>query len=664
MRRVIWVLLVLLGVGGSQTAWAAESAPVATARSVATLITDTDAVAQGRLFHVALRLQLAPGWHTYWRDPGDAGIAPEVTLKTDPTATIGPVQFPAPERVREGDLMTYAYTGDLVLPMAVTPGSGNITLKADANWLVCNDICVPEHGTFVLQLPAGTPGPSAQAGLFARAQAAEPVDAPWRAVLAPDGRLRVDGPGLGRASVAEAAFIPNDAGVIRDAAPQPVSLEQDGLVLHLALAKGFDPRHGISGLLSVRDRSGARMVARISASPGNVASEGSGLGRFVWLAFLGGLILNLMPCVFPVLAMKTLSFARGATESGMRHGLAYGAGVVASFAVLGGALMALRDAGASAGWGFQFQSPVFVAFMAWLLFAIGLVMSGVFALTLRIPGLHGPIGQRGGWTAAFLTGVLAVVVATPCTAPFMGAAIAGALAEPPSTGLLVFIAMGLGMALPYTVLSSVPHLGRLMPRPGVWMERLRQILALPMYAAAVWLIWVMRQEASQLAVLAVVAGLAVSAVAAWLLGRRQWRGPHWPGALAGGVVAVAAVVAFWSMGGSAEAAEAFSSARLADLRAEGRPVFVDMTAAWCVTCVLNEHVAIDRPAVQRAFEARHVAYLRGDWTQGDPAVTEFLRQYRRDGVPLYVYFPAGSGDPVLLPQILTESTLLATVARG
>lgn len=586
-------------------------------------------------------------------------MAPDITVHGPAGTTVGPVQWPAPERVREGDLMTYAYTGEVVLPMRVTSGSAGAALTAEADWLVCKDICVPEHGVFRVDVPAGTPGSSAQAGLIARAVASEPVAAPWQATLAPDGRLWVRGPGLGRASVAEAAFIPDSSGVIQDAAAQTLSAEQDGVVLGLKLAKGFNAEHGVAGLLVVRDRSGARMVARISAAPGVVPEGSGGLGRFVWLAFLGGLILNLMPCVFPVLAMKVVSFARGAAESGVRHGLAYGAGVVASFAVLGGVLLALRDAGASAGWGFQFQSPVFVAFMAWLLFLIGLAMSGVVAVNLRLPRW----GGRGG---AFFTGVLAVAVATPCTAPFMGAAIAGALAEPPRTGLLVFLAMGLGMALPYAVLSSVPHLGRLMPRPGAWMERLRQVLALPMYAAAIWLVWVMRQEASRPAVLAAVAGLAVTAVVAWLAGRRQWGGGSsgWRGLLAGGVVAVSVLAGLWGFGGGTQAAEAFSPALLADLRAQGRPVFVDMTAAWCVTCVVNEHVALDRPAVQRAFERGHVAYLRGDWTQGDPAVTAFLREYRRDGVPLYVFFPAGAGEPVLLPQILTEGTVLAAVARG
>ncbi len=546
--RVVSIVLILLALVCARPAWAAESAPVATSRSVATLITDTDGVAAGQPFLAALRLRLAPGWHTYWRNPGDAGVAPEIALHGPAGTTVGPVQWPAPERVREGDLMTYAYTGEVVLPMRVTPGSGGATLTAEANWLVCKDICVPEHGVFRVDLPAGTPAASAQAPLIARAVASEPVEAPWRVVLASDGRLWVHGPGLGQASVAEAAFIPDAPGMIQDAAAQPLSAEQDGVVLGLTLAKGFDAAHGVAGLLVVRDRSGGRMVARITARPGVLPEGSGGLGRFVWLAFLGGLILNLMPCVFPVLAMKVVSFARGATESGVRHGLAYGAGVVGSFAVLGGVLMALRDAGASAGWGFQFQSPVFVAFMAWLLFVIGLAMSGVAGVRVRIPVLGERLAARGGGAGAFFTGVLAVAVATPCTAPFMGAAIAGALAEKPRTGLLVFVAMGLGMALPYAVLSSVPHLSRLMPRPGAWMERLRQVLALPMYAAAVWLVWVMRQEASRPAVAAAVAGLAVTAVLAWMAGRVQWRVPRWPGVLAGGVVAAAVLAGFWRSG--------------------------------------------------------------------------------------------------------------------
>jgi thiol:disulfide interchange protein DsbD len=397
------------------------------------------------------------------------------------------------------------------------------------------------------------------------------------------------------------------------------------------------------------------------------------LGRMLGLAFLGGLILNLMPCVFPVLALKVVGLAGAARGKARWQGVAYTAGVLMAFAALGAALLAARTAGTAAGWGFQFQSPVFVAAMAWLLFAVGLNLSGVYGIGTGLTHTGHGLAARPGQLGSFFTGLLTVVVATPCTAPFMGVAIAAGLAAPPAVTMLVFLAMGLGLAAPFAVLTAVPGLWRVAPKPGRWMEVLRQALAFPMYGASAWLVWVVSQEAGPSGVLGTAAGLVLLGFAGWVLGITQGGADR--GRRIGQSAAVAALLAALAvLSGIATApgmassmteagAEPFSAARLATLRAEGRPVFVNMTAAWCVTCLVNERVAISSDAVRRAFADRHVTYLKGDWTRQDPQITEYLRENGRDGVPLYMYYPA-RGQPAVLPQILTENMLLTELDRS
>jgi thiol:disulfide interchange protein DsbD len=677
LRLATFALLFILLCAGP--AVALESAPATSSRDTVTLVSDTDAVAPGTAFRIGLRFRLAPGWHTYWRNPGDAGVAPDLSLVLPPGTTSGPIAWPAPRRLAEGPVMTYAYTGDLLLPVTVTPAAhgGAVPIQAHARWLVCKQICVPEQADFRLELAQGTPAPSAQAGLFAAHDRMMPRPSPWQAQIAPDGSLWVQGPELRQDTVTDAWFIPDHAGLIEDDAAQPLSVRQDGFVLALKLAKDAKPDAGLSGILSVRDRTGLETDVELHALPGAAPTPAfPPLRRVLVFAFLGGLILNLMPCVFPVLAMKAVALAQGAARGEARtHGLFYTAGVLVTFAALGVALLVARAAGAAAGWGFQFASPVFVAAMAWLLFGVGLNLSGVFVLGSRLTGTGNALAARGGNLGSFCTGLLAVLVATPCTAPFMGVAIAAGLAAPPAVTVLVFLVMGLGLATPYAALSAVPSLGRLAPRPGRWMEVLKQGLAFPMYAAAVWLLWVVSQEAGSAGVLGTAAGFVLLGFAAWVLGVSQQAGGH--SSRFGQSAAVAAVLLAGAVlsgiavaprapasAGQTEGAEAFSPTRLAALRAEGRPVFVNMTAAWCVTCLVNERVAISSGPVRSAFAAHKVAYLKGDWTRQDPAISAFLRAYGRDGVPLYVYYPPHDGRPVVLPQILTENAVLQELNSG
>lgn len=661
MIRLFLLGLLLLGLPGA--ARALESAPVASPRATATLLADRAAAAPGEAFRLMLRLRLAPGWHTYWENAGDAGAPPELALALPEGWTAGPLRFPAPRRIGFGPLMNFGYTGEAAFPLDVTvpadarPGT-TARIEAEATWLVCADVCIPEEGRFTLDVPVRAAPEAANFASFAAAEADLPRPSPFAASLSPEGVLTLRGDALSGLRAAE--FFPRENGWMLNPPPQRAAFRDGEVALALPLAPGA-AAGAREGVVVLTDAGGGRAAFAVSAAagPSVPAPGGVPLWQAIGLALLGGLILNLMPCVFPVLAMKAMALARlgGAEARAVRADAAgYVAGVLLGFLALGGGMLALRAAGAAAGWGFQFTHPGFVAAMAWVMLLVGLNLSGVFAL--RGPALS---GTRG----AFGTGLLAVLVATPCTAPFMAPALGAALVLPGWGALLVFAALGLGLALPYALLAAFPALARAVPRPGPWMERLRQFLAFPMYGAAAWLVWVLAQQNGPDGVLVALAGAVLVALAAW-----AWGTGARPGRLAGALALAAALALLPGLESAPAAAtpraasgEAWSPARVEALRAEGRPVFVNLTAAWCITCKVNERVALDTAATQAAFAERNVAVLVGDWTRGDRAITELLRAHGRDGVPLYLLYPPGGGAPRVLPQILTEGVVLEAL-RG
>ncbi len=650
LKTVAAALLVLFGAAGAH---ASESAASVTPRATVSLVSDTNAPAPGKPYRLGLHFQLAKGWHIYGRNPGDAGIPPELTWQAPTGTTIGTIAWPAPQRVTEGPLVTHSYIGDVLLAVPAT-GPGPVQLQA--NWLICNNICVPEEARFTLDLPAGAGTPSAEALLFARQ--ALPRPSPWPARIAPDGTLSLAG--VPQGSVHAAWFVPDDVDVVRPSQAQTVRDTADGIALALAPGEAFKAGQTISGVLTLTDAAGQIEALSVTAEPGAAAAT-TALWEALLFALLGGLILNLMPCVFPILAMKAFAIARLAAENrrtARAHAAFYTFGVLASFAAIGLALLGLRAAGQSLGWGFQFQSPVFVAVMAWVLFAVGLNLSGVFGIETQFAGAGQGLVSRGGRTGSFFSGVLAVLVATPCTAPFMGVAITAALAAPPAATVAVFLAMGLGLAAPTALLTVIPAVARLLPRPGAWMDVLKQALAFPMYAAAAWLVWVASLQSGPEGVLACAAGLVLVGFAAWALrfGPRVGRGLAITATIA--ALALLPLVQQAQPPSATATTERYTPQHLADLRAAGRPVFVNMTAAWCVTCLVNERIALSPSPVRDAFAAAGVVYLKGDWTRQDPEITRFLREQGRDGVPLYVFFPSGGRAPVILPQILTQSAVL------
>jgi thiol:disulfide interchange protein DsbD len=542
----------------------------------------------------------------------------------------------------QGPVAAFVLSGDVLLPFTATGVTGS-KISASARWLVCRDICVPEHGAFVLGLRGGA---SAEAGLFA---APAVVASPFAARISPDGVLSVAG--LTAAQVAAARFFPDAPGAIVNRAAQSLGFTSDGLALRLTTAPGFDPRATLTGVLELTDPAGNMQAIRVSAMPGKAAG-GPSYAAWLGLAFLGGLILNLMPCVFPILAMKAVAFARlggRGREAVRREAVGYTAGVLTAMLLLAAILLVFREFGQAAGWGFQFQSPVFVALVGWLIFAAGLSLAGWF----EISGFAG-IGGRLAAQNSFFTGLLAVAVASPCTAPFMGAAVAAALAAPPAGALGIFLLLGLGLAAPFLLLGVVPHLAGWLPRPGRWMIVLERVLSLPMFATFLWLAWVLEREAGMDGVALLMVGAGMLLVAT---GRRGLR----PVAL-GALLLLPLLRSVHAAPLTLPGAAPYSAGALTALRAAGDPVFVDMTASWCVTCLVNDRTTLATNAVRAGFAARGVKVLVGDWTGRDARISAFLQANGRDGVPLYVFYPAGGGAEVL-PQVLTPGVVLRAVGE-
>ncbi len=692
MKRL--ALIALLAVAALSPARGAG--PPAPADLVKTrLFSETLSAEPGTTLWTALRLDIKPGWHTYWRNPGDAGLPTTIDWKLPPGFAAGAIEWPVSRHFVSGDAGNYGYEGtvDLLIPIRVpkdaAPGR-DVSFTAEAAWLVCAQICIPGEATLLLTLPVADRPPEPDAALvadFARARARLPAAAPFEtqfSTAGDDWRLSVPARALSGLGNPGAAFFPFDDGLVDNSAEPRVKRSATSLdvLIKKATTAAAAPAT-LNGVLVLRGEGGVERAFAISANPASAAPTSGGIAwwQALLLAFLGGVVLNAMPCVFPILSLKLLSLAAHAhahRAERIAHGLAYTAGVLASFALLGAALLAARAGGAAIGWGFQLQSPVFVAIVAYLLFAMGLSLSGVAVFGSALGGVGGRLAGRSGIAGTFFTGVLATVVATPCTAPFMGAALGFALIAPAALALGIFVALGLGLATPFLLAAVMPGWRHILPRPGAWMEFAKQLLAFPLYASVAWLLWVLLQEVGPAGGLSALFGLVLVGFAVWIYGRTRLAtrlgrilGSGFAAAALAGVIMLAASFTAEDRGTArADAAtatglpyEPFTSARLAALAAAGKPVFVNLTASWCVTCLLNERVALDNDGVRRAFASRGIVPLKGDWTSRDPDITAFLQQFGRSGVPLYLYYD-GKDAPVVLPQILTASAVLDAIGKS
>jgi thiol:disulfide interchange protein DsbD len=668
-RRGLWLAMALI-----PALWAGPvaGAVVRQPHVEAELVSEVASVRAGEPFHVAVRLKMEEHWHTYWKNPGDSGLATSLEWTLPEGWSAGPIVWPVPQTVEVGGLVSYAYEGEVFLLTEIRPGvvpsSGRVVLEVAADWLVCKEICLPGSARLTLVLPVGEGPvrPSGWAEAFARVRAELPVAAPEGAVrvVRSGGEWEIRSVGL----VPEHFFAETEQAVAYN---RPQILRDGVLRVSASEEAGVERMRGV---LTGRSPEGRPQAWEVDV-PVELAPVGGvgGADSFVVVllgAFLGGLILNLMPCVFPVLGIKIMGLVRQAGDDRRTvaaHGLAYTAGVVVSFLVLAGVLLALRSGGAQLGWGFQLQNAAFVYVLALVLLLFGLNMSGVFEVggSLVGAGSKGP----GGMTGSFLSGILATVVATPCAAPFLATALGAALVLPPVPSLVLFTAMGLGLALPYLLLSFFPSLASRLPRPGAWMESFKQGLSFLLYAAAVYLVWVLAAQVEGDRLLAALFGMVLVASAAWVYGR--WCAPvrsgvvRLAGLLVAGLILAGGVVYGWPRAerGGVEW-EAWSPEAVERHRAAGRPVYVDFTARWCATCQVNKKVVFGSAEVRREFAARKVVLLQADWTRKDPAITAELARFGRSAVPFNLFYLPGRSEPVVLPEVLTPGVVLDILKNG
>lgn len=656
----------------------------------AELIAETSALVPGDTPNwVALKLTPLPDWHVYWRNWGDSGIATKLEWKLPAGVQAGDIVWPIPHTYRLGDLANYGY-GETTLhlvPIRIAAGTqGPVRLAATAKWLACKDVCIPGSAQLELTLPvaASSSADPAQRAAFAKARAQWPQAVDWPAQFAiADDTVSIAVQDASLASAERISFYPYSPDLVNHAAEQRIALDGKGLRLSQAQSTYFSRAPASLDGVLVLEQGAQRRGYEIHATPGSVAAvpvsrnTGSAVGApprlasattadaaaprsllaILGFALIGGLILNLMPCVFPVLSLKALSMLRAGAEGQRAQALVYSLGVVVSCVAAAGIMLALRGAGSAVGWGFQLQSPVFVGALAYLLFALGLSLSGVAEFGGRLMNVGQRLTERGGLGGAFFTGVLAVIVASPCSAPLMGTALGYAMTQTAAIALLIFATLGLGLALPFLVLAAVPAAAKLLPKPGAWMLRFKQAMAFPLYLSVVWLLWVLARQLDATAAAQLAIGLVLVAFVLWL-----WSAHGLFASLAKLAAAAGAIALLLTLAQPPREvrAEAWSTQRVAELRAEGRTIFVDFTADWCLSCKVNERVALNSGTVQQAFRDRDVAVLVADWTRSDPAITAELERFGRSGVPLYLVYRAG-GEPVILPQLLTPALVVDAI---
>jgi thiol:disulfide interchange protein len=658
-----------------------QTASVKTPHLTASLVSEHTGVVPGQPFWVALQFDIIPEWHTYWQNPGDSGSPPSIDWSLPQGFSASEIHWPYPQRLPVGPLMNYGYSDQAMLLVEITPPGSlspgqTIELQADAQWLVCRVECIPEEGSFSLSLPviaASQQTPTARVGAFSETRQRLPQLLPWSAAVDVDPSqltASIAMAGVDASQLHAVYFYAAEYGIVEHAAAQAYSVDDNSLTITLARGdlRG-QPLQQLDGVLLLSERAADGVLERaftvaIPAAP--VPSSGN-IGLTLLFALAGGLLLNIMPCVFPILSLKALQIVQSAAQApamARSNGVAFTLGVLISFAMIAALLLLLRASGEAVGWGFQLQSPAFVLVLAWLLFAMGLMFSGVWSFGESFMGLGQQLSERRGTAGAFFTGVLAVIVATPCTAPFMGTALGYALSQSNAMALLIFIVLGFGMALPWLLISFWPGLSKRLPKPGPWMERTKQVLAFPLYATVAWLLWVLSQQVDQAGLLAGLLSLVVLGFLLWCwqLLRTRTRLVYKAGLVLLLILSLATTLGQQRAPAPAEPQSqgdwlAFDPARLSELQRNGQAVLVNFTAAWCITCLVNEKVAISRPTVQAQLRQQGVVYMKADWTSRDPRITEMLNRYGRNGVPLYLLFPANGQDAVVLPNILTVGIL-------
>lgn len=682
------------------------------------LISEKTTAIPGDVIFIAIEQNIHPGWHTYWINPGDSGEAMNVDWTLPEGFKISPLKWPVPHKIKVGPFISYGFEDKAIILQELSVPydlpEGPLTLTAEIKVLVCEEICIPEFSTHSLTLNDGIT--ISNEAYIDEALNALPFDAVGISKFYQEGEKFVLTAGMSDAVMLKALdarymeIVPEEWGIVQNNVKAFFGIKdkKDFVLKQPVGERVLSELEHINGIILSKDKWGRPGAMNFEAVPDPVWLEqvrkqeeaeaamqqqtapfslpqftvpSVSLAMALVFALLGGIILNLMPCVFPVLSMKAISLCQMREKelsTARLHGISYTAGILVSFALIAGILIAIKAGGTQIGWGFQLQNPFIVLLLAWLLFVIGLNLSGFFSITANFANIGGRFLGQHGYSASFLTGVLATLVATPCTAPFMGVAMGFAFTQPASIAMVIFLTLGMGLALPYLLLSFFPALQVILPKPGRWMETFKKIMAVPMYISALWLVWVYGQQVGSGGILLALAGITALILAIWFLkiasGKENKKVLFY--LLAAALVTLP--LYFGAMKNTKERslpifvekntyAEPYTHERFTTLEAGNDPIFIDMTADWCITCKFNEKIALNIPEVKALFKEKKVHYLKGDWTNSNPEITEFLNRHGRGGVPLYIYYGERKPDtkqrpdPVILPQLLTPGIIVKTV---
>lgn len=663
------------------------------------LIAEVTSIQAGTPFWVGLQMNMESDWHTYWINPGDSGLPTSIKWELPQGFSAGSIQWRYPQLIVTPPLVSYGYHDKILLLIKITPpkdlkAGEKVILKGNVSWLECKNVCLPGSSIMQIELPVTADAPKPDSRWmqeFSDAKAKLPLKShEWEINATADNeelKIQMTAPQWFKGSLKDITFFPYKSNIIDYAAKQ----ELDGNILTIKRpdkAVAIDSLQGVlvnaNGWRGENSEKAIEINVKVSSELDDTDSLGATGLNSIWLAlifsFLGGMILNLMPCVLPVLSIKILGFVQNAHDKDSKpwqHGLLYGAGVLVSFWVLAATLLLLRAGGEHLGWGFQLQSPEFLIILSIFMFLFSLSMFGVFEIGTSLTTIEGKTQKHGGWFGAFLSGVTATVVATPCTAPFMGSALGFALTQPVWASMLIFTMLGAGMALPFILFSSIPALLKFIPKPGRWMESLKQFMGFLLAATVVWLLWVLGIQLGVSLIIVVLFTLLFIAIGAWIYGR--WGIISMPKKtrvrayffaalfiVSSTSVALQSIDKYGTIPGSPVKSnedgiqwQVFSEELLNDLRHQGRPVFVDFTAAWCLTCQVNEQVAFSDPEVIKKFKESNIAALKADWTSKDESITKALAKFGRNSVPLYVlYNGEKDAKAKLLPEIITPDILM------
>ena len=638
---------------------------------------ESEAMMKGDELLLGLNFKLTPGWHTYWKNPGDAGEGASITWQLPKGFQASEILWPGPEAIPVEPLMTFGYEDEITLLTKIKALDAAVfpaIVKAKVSWYTCKDICVPQEANLELTIQNGEKINTFFANELSNVFLNLPKELSSKhRVEALDDNYFLQMELDGNTPVSSAYFFPEEYGLSSYSKEQILEINKNSLSLQISQSEVDLKLQNFAGVLLLNNQD-SRTFFNVNLNLNNNQKQESlsisELVLTIIFAFIGGLILNAMPCVFPILSIKILNFveqSEGSKEKMIQHGLSFSAGVLVTFLSIAGLLLLLKSGGESIGWGYQLQSPLMVTILIYLFVAIGITFMSNLVLGGQLAQL-GNINQGyGDITSSFLTGVLAVIVASPCTAPFMGSAVGIALLQPGFITIAIFVSLGLGFAAPYLLLSFYPSLLKVLPKPGAWMETLKQFMAFPMWGSALWLTWVLSGQVQTDSVLMVLLGALFIALGLWILEKNQSSDgfAKW---MSLSSVTILLGAALWLAPTDYENIEqdtssdlnSYSPELLDSLLAENKPVFLNFTADWCITCKVNEAIVLNQVSIKNALESKGIVYLKADWTRKDETIANKLAEYGRTGVPLYLLY-SSEGIPVILPELLTEDMLLSYI---